>query len=151
MAHKCSIFLFLFCFFYHVLGMLKSLKKFQTSKLNLEVGVWAQGHFWIENRNWKTRKKLKISDDYLFLGIKYCQNNFSKLHFTCLLPLHALSFLSILDIGLKKHTKIGYLLWALSKFFLDVWNFFNFAKPLTYCLVFFCSVLYIVCTVNVYI
>ena len=32
-----------------------------------------------------------------------------------------------------------------------VWNCFNFARPITYCLVLFCSVLYIVCTVNVYI
>ena len=32
---------------------------------------------------------------------------------------------------------------------LDVWNCFNYARPLTYCLIFLCSVLYIVCTVNV--
>ena len=58
------------------------------------------GQFWIEHRKLEKKKK-KIFDDYLFLGIKYCQNTVSKLHFTRLPPLHVLSFLSIPEIGFQ--------------------------------------------------
>ena len=34
--------------------------------------------------NWFSPQKIKIFDDYLFLGNKYCQNTVSKLHF----PVH---------------------------------------------------------------
>ena len=70
----CSVF-FLSC-----LRDVVKFKKFQTSKINLEVGGW-------------------VFDDYLFLGIKYCQNTVSKLHFTRLPPLPVLSFLSMSEIG----------------------------------------------------
>ena len=32
-------------------------------------------------------------------------------------------------LPLKKWVGGGWVLWTQSKFFLDVWNFFNFAKP----------------------
>ena len=109
------------------------------------------GPFWIENKKLENPQKNEIFDDYLFLGIKYCQNTVSKLHFTRLPPLHELSYLPMSLIGFQKKTWIGGRVCVVKFIFFAVWNCFNFARPLTYCLVFFCSVLYIVCTVNAYI
>ena len=56
----------------------------------------------MEKKIWKS-----FFDDYLFLGIKYCQNTVSKLHFTRLPPLHVLSFLAMSEIGFPQKIWIG--------------------------------------------
>ena len=95
----CSVF-----FINHVLEMLQSKKNMQTSKI---IWKWVSGSRAILDRKLENLKKIKIFDDYLFLGIKYCQNTVSKLHFTRLPPLDVLSFLSMSEIGLQKKNWIG--------------------------------------------